>query len=311
MRQLLLAAVLMLGAGCGQAVDPGTDGGAGGGGGGGGGSGGGGGGGRVDAGPQTLPCDVAAVLSDNCSSCHGDPLSGGAPNPLLTRSDLTAASALDPGKSFAQRAVIRMKAALGQMPPLPRAAVSAGQIATFETWVSAGAPSGTCVPDAGTGAVDAGPAPVVCTSGTSWAMGNTGVETMNPGFACRSCHLGANFEGQNPTGASATNRAYFFAGTVYGSFHEKNLCNATTVPAGTKVEILDAIGMVQFTLPVDPVGNFRSLSTSALITLPYTARVRIGGLVREMKTRQTNGDCNSCHTEQGEQNAPGRVVWPY
>jgi predicted CXXCH cytochrome family protein len=29
-----------------------------------------------------------------------------------------------------------------------------------------------------------------------------------------------------------------------------------------------------------------------------------------MTTPQTNGDCNSCHTEQGTNGASGRIVWP-
>lgn len=34
-----------------------------------------------------LRCDVATVLRDNCQTCHGDPLSGNAPMPLLNYND--------------------------------------------------------------------------------------------------------------------------------------------------------------------------------------------------------------------------------
>ena len=44
--------------------------------------------------------------------------------------------------------------------------------------------------------------------------------------------------------------------------------------------------------------------------LPYRARVRANGRVRPMGDVQTNGDCNVCHTEQGREGAPGRILWP-
>lgn len=40
------------------------------------------------------------------------------------------------------------------------------------------------------------------------------------------------------------------------------------------------------------------------------------GLTRTMTTKQDDGDCNKCHTEQGihvgngADDAPGRIVWP-
>ena len=43
---------------------------------------------------------------------------------------------------------------------------------------------------------------------------------------------------------------------------------------------------------------------------PYTAKVLFGGRVREMIERQTDGDCNGCHTEDGAKDAPGRIVLP-
>jgi mono/diheme cytochrome c family protein len=102
-----------------------------------------------------LPCDVAAVLSDSCVSCHNG--NGGVVR-LMSRADLAAASVVDPTKSFAQRCVTRMRATAGSMPPAPNAPVVASRVNAFEAWVTAGLPAGTCgtldagsveVPDAG------------------------------------------------------------------------------------------------------------------------------------------------------------------
>ncbi len=121
---------------------------------------------------------------------------------------------------------------------------------------------------------------------------------MNPGLACRSCHL-----------QLAPSKAYFYAGTVYPTLHEKDRCNAPP-PAGAKIEILDKNGVVVLTFTPGSSGNFRSTATTTTIQLPYTARVVANGMTRSMTTPQTNGDCNSCHTEQGANGAQGRIVWP-
>jgi hypothetical protein len=65
-----------------------------------------------------------------------------------------------------------------------------------------------------------------------------------------------------------------------------------------------------------PSGNFYYPNRNAIgsngknIALPYRARVvRADGGVVEMRTPQTNGDCNACHTVSGLNSAPGRIVW--
>jgi hypothetical protein len=100
-------------------------------------------------------------------------------------------------------------------------------------------------------------------------------------------------------------------GTAYPTAHEQTNCNAAP-PSGIVVEIIDANGHTALTLPVrSPSGNFFSTSTSAGIALPYRARIRNAqGATLEMKRPQMNGDCNSCHTEQGANGAAGRIVWP-
>ena len=125
---------------------------------------------------------------------------------------------------------------------------------------------------------------------------------MNPGLACRGCHLGESFQNQNPSRASEP-------GTVFPSVREADLC-AATVPDDTVVEILDAQDVVQLGLKVNAAGNFRSRSTGAGLTLPYKARVRSGGKVNTMGSAQMNGDCNACHTVNGLNGAPRRVFFP-
>ncbi len=137
-----------------------------------------------------------------------------------------------------------------------------------------------------------------CESGVYWSLGTTGSPLMNPGLACRSCHQ-----------QQAPEMAYYFSGTVFPSLHESNLCNSNP-PHGARVEILDADGNVTLTLIPNAVGNFLSTSVVAGVPLPYRARLVVHESVRIMTTPQTNGDCNSCHTEQGTQGAPGRIVWP-
>jgi hypothetical protein len=149
-----------------------------------------------------------------------------------------------------------------------------------------------------------------CTSGQSWQGGTSESELMNPGFACRACHLGQNFQGQNPGGAAEPGKAYFFMGTAFSTPHEPDLCAAEGVPADAVVEILDSTDTVKLSLPISAAGNFRSRSTTAGFPLPYKARVVAGGKTAVMAGAQMEGDCNSCHTAAGTGGAPGRILIP-
>jgi hypothetical protein len=110
---------------------------------------------------------------------------------------------------------------------------------------------------------------------------------MRPGDDCGNCH------------------SFFVAGTVYPTAHEPLLCDGTTA-AGTTVVITDATGAVT-SLTLSSAGNFYS---DAVVATPFQAEVVYNGLIREMATPQVNGDCNSCHTEQGASGAPGRIMLP-
>ncbi len=147
---------------------------------------------------------------------------------------------------------------------------------------------------------DAGPvlAETTCTSQSFWMGGDSPSEQMNPGLPCRSCHA-----------FSAPELAYYFAGTVFPSLHEQDLCNSPP-PEGGRIEILNEAGEVVLTLRPNAAGNFSSKSREPGFPLPYRARVVLGEREATMQTLQYSGDCNLCHTEQGAQGAPGRIVWP-
>lgn len=289
---------------------PGTGGFAGtGGSGGSGGTGGSGGSGGIgsDAG---LPCEAANLLAAHCVRCHGNPLSGAAPMALMSLADLQRTSALYGPETDGQRSVARMQGA-APMPPAPAPLPAAADITAFAAWVNAGMPEGTC--DTVVVPPDAGPAPLTCLSNKiTWkpvAGDPKGGDDMAPGYACKACHLGQDFNGQNPGGAmSRTDTVNDVMGTVFNALHEKDLC-ATDGGTGVRVEIRDSAGAVKASFTVTASGNFRGNVTGGLPN-PYTARVVRGAASIAMTGGQTSGDCNTCHTEQGLNGAPGRIVAP-
>jgi cytochrome c5 len=141
----------------------------------------------------------------------------------------------------------------------------------------------TC--DAQTGTATPVPdAPAQCTSGKKWTSGNG--PTMSPGDMCQGCH------------------GFSIAGTVYPTLHETGLCNG--INGGAQVVITPACG-TPITLTVNNVGNFYYTGT---VRQPFTAKVVVNGVERAMVTPQTLGDCNACHTQNGLQGAPGRIIVP-
>jgi hypothetical protein len=214
---------------------------------------------------------------------------------LVTRADLAANSALYPGTTVASRCVTRMQQSVAPMPPAPATVANSADITTMQNWIAAGMPSGACgSPDAG----QTGPQPTTCASNSFYVPNGDGSSRMDPGQACVACHT-----------VQSQENAFFFMGTVFPAYHEQNNCYAPPVSGGT-VEILDSTGVVRYTLAPNSAGNFFQSSYSAGLSLPYTARVTANGATLTMTTPQTSGDCNSCHTEQGSNGAPGRIVWP-
>lgn len=160
---------------------------------------------------------------------------------------------------------------------------------------------------AGNGFVTA-PSGAACASGLVY-QGTAESPQMSPGLACKSCHAGQNFNGQNPSGLSSQENVKFFMGTAYASSHEVDGCKSDAVPADAVVEILDSNDTVQLTLPVNAAGNFYSSKSTAGFTLPYKARIVANGKTLAMATPQMEGDCNTCHTATGMNGAPGRIIW--
>jgi hypothetical protein len=254
-----------------------------------------------------IPCDVASLLATSCTDCHGAMPSEGAPVSLVTYEELAAPSKTDPTLSLAALAVDRLKDAKRPMPP--DEAIPPSDVAALERWVIAGLPRnvGTCSgepqrdgggssavsADADAGAVDAAPeGATTCTSGMTWPAGASPSALMHPGAACLACH------------AQSSGPGLAIAGTVYPTLHEPNDCNGSFGP-NLRVIIVDAEGKTH-TLPVNEAGNFLRLTG---LPVPYRATVTDGAKIREMKTPQTSGDCNGCHTEGGKL-APGRVMAP-
>lgn len=184
------------------------------------------------------------------------------------------------------------------------------------------APAGTNGPDPSPGTSDASPnadaaaldagvepdpsdpiyaTPVQCSSGTHWTQGNSGSAQMQPGSACRTCHV---------AGGSASKKPFDIAGTVYATAHEPTDCNGTSV-SGATVVITDANG-ASTSFAVNSAGNFyhNDLFGFATLAKPLKAKVVYGGKQRVMVGAITDGDCNKCHTVSGTSLAPGRIMLP-
>jgi hypothetical protein len=225
---------------------------------------------------------------------------------LVTFANLMAPSITAPSQRVADVCVSRMKDPAKPMPPAPATPASPAEIATFEAWIAAGAPS-TCSADGGAGGAGNGAdggapdarGPIVCTSNQHWTQANRGSPSMHPGGACISCHA--------MSGAEAP--AFVVAGTVYPTAREPDDCNGINgSSSGTTVVIVDANNR-STTLQVNTVGNF-SLPATTAVALPFHAKVVRAGVERVMSTPQMSGDCNSCHTQDGANGAPGRIVAP-
>ncbi len=148
--------------------------------------------------------------------------------------------------------------------------------------------------------VDATPGPFDieprCTSDTHWKMGDQRSPLMYPGSACTECH--SHLVGTPPL---------TIAGTVYPTGHEPTNCNGVM---GATVEIVGADGIV-FPLATNSAGNFMwSLIDDPVVVFPVSARVIMNGEVRSMMGTVMTGDCNTCHTQAGLSDAPGRIVSP-
>ena len=138
---------------------------------------------------------------------------------------------------------------------------------------------------------DAASADPPCPQTVPWLLGDSLGEVMHPGRACITCH------------AQKGKKIFTVAGTVYGCFH---VVDDSSGVSGATVELTGADGQVT-KLTTNLSGNF---TYTGALALPYTARVLQGGKSRDMMDPKSNGNCNECHTRNGDQGAPGRITLP-
>jgi hypothetical protein len=132
----------------------------------------------------------------------------------------------------------------------------------------------------------------VCTSKKMWTSGNG--NDMRPGEDCMNCH-------------KTTRPNFSISGTVYPTLREKNDCDGTAT-GGIKVVITGADGTVTTLTPSSTSGSFNATTS---IKMPYTAKVtNSAGASRAMTASQSMGNCNGCHTQDGANGAPGRIMAP-
>jgi hypothetical protein len=135
---------------------------------------------------------------------------------------------------------------------------------------------------------------------------------MHPGRTCIDCHSKSN-EAPSLT----------IAGTVYPTAHEPDECYGVPDPNSVTVEITDAnnqVIMIPLASGVNFLGpqsgNFLRRTSEGSVKFPIHARLISGGKSRKMIGEVSSGDCNSCHTQNGDnpgdpQNlAPGRLLAP-
>jgi mono/diheme cytochrome c family protein len=115
---------------------------------------------------------------------------------------------------------------------------------------------------------------------------------MHPGGDCIGCHK------QNGEGPVFT-----VAGTVMADPAEDTDCNGVS---GVTVEITGADGQV-IELVTNGAGNFY---TEQAVATPYSVKIRKDNAERAMSAAQTETNCASCHTAEGANGAPGRILVP-
>jgi hypothetical protein len=123
------ACALVLGMGCGSSSN------------GGGGAGGSGAKSAASATSGGVPCDVAKIVSANCTVCHATVPQAGAVMSLMKLSDFHAAAKSDPKQKVYEIMPGRLHAMdiKRRMPPASQRALSAGDLATLTDWLKAGA----------------------------------------------------------------------------------------------------------------------------------------------------------------------------
>jgi len=138
----------------------------------------------------------------------------------------------------------------------------------------------------------------VCASGEIWTYSDKDSPLMNPGRSCVKCHLETNDELHAPF--------YKVAGTVMHALHEADDCRGA---AQMTIILTDADGK-DWVMTGNSAGNFW-LPPESAVAMPYEARiVDQFGNERIKQQPVSDGDCASCHTSDGANGAPGRILPP-
>jgi mono/diheme cytochrome c family protein len=92
-----------------------------------------------------LPCDVKAVVTKYCGTCHGEEATFGAPMPLTTVADFEAPGKSDASKTMAALVTKRINATTGatRMPPTSSKQLTAADLAVLNDWIEADMPGST------------------------------------------------------------------------------------------------------------------------------------------------------------------------
>ncbi len=215
-----------------------------------------------------VPCDVATVFANHCTTCHSNPPQNGSLSSLITYADLMATSMEDPTKNEAQLSLSRMQNAQSPMPPANvNDPATPAMITTLQNWINAGYPMGSCA-DGGapmSGGVFQGQPPYQTHSG--------GQGSHNAGMDCLSCHNGQGDPDQMT-----------FGGTVYDA-------NNNPLP-GVEVRLVDANNN-GISVYSDASGNFHSWGTA--FAAPGHVGARNAQNTSNMAATISYGGCNSCH----------------
>lgn len=124
-----------------------------------------------------------------------------------------------------------------------------------------------------------------------WSLAQFASSLMLPGQPCVQCHEMAR------GGA----RIITVGGTVFGDVHQLDDCKGVE---GVEVVVTDSLGVTR-RLATNVSGNFFTRST---LVAPFTVYVTDGTYERHMEGPAEHGDCNLCHSAEGAELAPGRIV---
>ncbi len=100
-------------------------------------------GGRETSGTTALPCNVNAILKNNCQSCHAAKPLSGVPMSLVSWEDTQQPGVSNPGMTVHALIKTRIHSTSAPMPAPPSTPLSAADLATLDAWLDGAATAGT------------------------------------------------------------------------------------------------------------------------------------------------------------------------